>query len=267
MMQDRRWRDRIGLGGLLGMLLLFGAVIALAPVDHPSIGSIVLGSLGPDGQIRIEGLTLRDESPEPPRPPAGIALWEDVIRKSPQKPRGYNNLAAIYAGQGRPALAADYYARGLALAANRPEWERREVQLVAGSSLGGLYFQLGRYEDAAVILTQTWNLNPGAPMTAVNLSYVALFYGQLARSDFAITGNPAGLTEMVRQAEQAITVLDAGIAAVESRSYRFENTHDLFWNRGEAYRLLGRCSEARASYAAALEINREAGVPPPCPIP
>lgn len=195
------------------------------------------------------------------------SIWQDVIRKSPNKPRGYVNLGQQYLRKGDPVRAAIYYERALEVAKTRPEWERREVVLASGASLGWIYRQLGRHDEASTILVKTWNQYPGTPAVALNLSAIALFYGHLARRDFLDTRNPRGLTEMVFQAEQALTVLTAGIAAVEARQYRFEETHDLYWNRGEAFRLLGRCHEARQSYAIAISLWPDVGPPPPCPIP
>lgn len=195
------------------------------------------------------------------------SIWQDVIRKSPRKPRAYINLGDQLAQRGDAAEAAVYYERALQLAQDRPPWEQREVQLIAGASLGSIYQQLGRYDEASAILVKTWNHNPGTPAVAQNLSYIALLYGNLALQDFKATRNPRGLAEMVRQAEQAIAVLDVAIEAVNAKQYRFENTQDLFWNRGEAYRLLGRCEEARENYATAVKLWPDVGTAPPCPIP
>lgn len=257
MKSKRRLGVRIGI--LLALSLPFGWI----PRDSQALSSFALTEGRPGGPIAIAGtvLSVDDVSSEP----TGIGMWQDVIRKSPKKPRGYQNLGDLYTKQKDYVRAATYYEWALQLAQDRPDWERREVELGAGASLGWIYQRLGRYDDSASILVKTWNLYPGNPAVAVNLSYIALLYGNLARQDFIDTHNPQGLTEMVHQAEQAIAVLNAGIATVETGQYRFEFTEDLFWNRGEAERLLGRCSDARESYAASLKLTRGRTMPP-CPL-
>ncbi len=68
-----------------------------------------------------------------------ISLWADVVQKSPNKARGYNNLGAVYREQDRLQEAIQAYKTALTL---KPDFAQ------AHNTLGSIYLMQGRLEEA-----------------------------------------------------------------------------------------------------------------------
>jgi tetratricopeptide (TPR) repeat protein len=77
------------------------------------------------------------------------SLWSDVIAKSPHKARPYNSLATIYFNRHQFDRALEVAQRGLQNVENVAA--RRDFQ----QTLGQIYIQMHRYEDAAAMFRAT----------------------------------------------------------------------------------------------------------------
>lgn len=102
-----------------------------------------------------------------------VALWEDCVKKSPHKPRPYENLGVAYEKAGEygkalrsvekaiqinPRYANAYYNYGLILHKSgetdkgilmiKKSLELDPFLVIAYYSLGGIYFEQGRYEES-----------------------------------------------------------------------------------------------------------------------
>ena len=142
-----------------------------------------------------------------------VRLWEDVVSKSPQKPRPYNNLGNALNKVGKPWDAIPYLREALALAPYYPEANYnlgRAYLLVDQSAiaiplfqkairynpiLDGAYSDLaaalnreGRYQEAATLLEQNYGRVNRMPEAHFNLgiSYLYLGNGMAARRELAI---------------------------------------------------------------------------------
>jgi Tfp pilus assembly protein PilF len=110
-----------------------------------------------------------------------VRLWEDTVRKSPQKARVRYNMATLYEARGYPDLAESAYRAVLGL---EPD------HVMAHNNLGNVYANQARYEEAARELQSAIRLDPNAPLSRDNLGYV---YFQLGRIDEAIREYRAAL--------------------------------------------------------------------------
>ncbi len=142
-----------------------------------------------------------------------VTLWEDVVRKSPAKVRGYNNLGAALSDEGREVEAVAVLEKALAIKPDHPE---------AYYNLGRIYLQTeGRLGDAIALLTRAIELRPGYDDAYVNLA-AAYIKG----------GNPA----------RAVELLDSVTPAGRGRA-------DRHFNLGVAYALLGERTRAEEEVA------------------
>ncbi len=86
-------------------------------------------------------------------------MWEDVVRKSPGKARGYNNLGTIYHGLDRPADAMRAFRRVAEL--------DPLALLYAYGNIGNLYIDMKDYAKAEELFTRLLGVQ-----SADNQSYV-----------------------------------------------------------------------------------------------
>lgn len=105
-------------------------------------------------------------------------LWEDVVQKSPENARAYNNLGYLLLEKGQGERAAGYFARALQL---RPGYAD------ARNNLGVAYYDLG-YVDAAIeqFRMVTGHVSSG-PYAADARHNLGLAYIQKGLLDRAIT--------------------------------------------------------------------------------
>jgi protein O-mannosyl-transferase len=132
-----------------------------------------------------------------------VPLWEDNVRKSPNKARAHFNLGFAYYAQGRPELALREFERtaqlqpptaellldwGLALdQLNQPERALGKLQEAARlrptahvySQIGMMYGKLSRWPEALDALATAQKLDPAFPYTYVNLGKVHMLTGEL----------------------------------------------------------------------------------------
>jgi protein O-mannosyl-transferase len=148
-----------------------------------------------------------------------LTLWADVVQKSPQKARGYNNLGAAYADLNRWDEAIQEYKAALTLKPNLAE---------AHNNLGRAYYKgSGQYNDATQEYKTALSLKPDYAEAQNNLGMV--YYDQ------------GKLSDALLEYEKALKInSDYAIA---------------YNNRGNVYKKLGRLSEAFGDYRRALAVN------------
>ena len=90
----------------------------------------------------------------------GIALWSDVVAKSPQNYRGHNNLGSALEKQGRIKEAIEHYLKALQI---RPEYAK------AYHNLGNAYVKQGRTQEAIKHYLKALRIKPALSKTHINL--------------------------------------------------------------------------------------------------
>jgi Tfp pilus assembly protein PilF len=82
---------------------------------------------------------------------SNIALWEDVVEKSPNKARGHNNLAIFYSNEGRFDESIKEFKTALRL---QPDYAD------AHNSLGAVYSEQGRIDEAISEFQEALRIKP-----------------------------------------------------------------------------------------------------------
>jgi Tfp pilus assembly protein PilF len=140
-----------------------------------------------------------------------ITLWTDVVQKSPDKPRGYNNLGMAYSNRNGLVEAIEAYRTALRL---KPDYDK------AWNNLGNSYQKLGRLQESIQAYKLALALNPEYAQAHYNLG--VLYYGQ------------EKLSEAIIEFEEVI---------------RLEPKHvQAHFSLGNVYRDLGRLEEAVREY-------------------
>jgi tetratricopeptide (TPR) repeat protein len=101
-------------------------------------------------------------------------LWEDVVRKSPGKSRGHNNLGVAYSNRGLVDEAIEEYKESLKL---------NPKDAKAHNNLGLAYYDQGRIDEAIAVYKKAIGFKPDYPKAHNNLG---LAYYKQGRMDEAI---------------------------------------------------------------------------------
>ena len=182
----------------------------------------------------------------------GVGLWQDVVRKSPEKARARIFLAREYERVGRLQGALLEYQAALAL-------EPRQAK--AHNNLGNLYREMGRQEEALGAYLAALALDPELAMTRNNLGNL---YRDLGRLEEALREYQAALATDPQMAagHYNLANLYRGMGRLEEavREYRAALDTDPqmaagHYGLGNAYRELGREEEAMGAYQAALALD------------
>jgi tetratricopeptide (TPR) repeat protein len=144
-----------------------------------------------------------------------VSLWEDVIRKSPLKARGYNGLGLAYYNRNQNDKAIEAFARAIAL---HPSYG------VAFNNIGNAFFRSGLYDRALEAQTRAIALEPKNPVFHYN----------------------RGLTHAAR-GDQDRAIEDYGRAISLDPAYA-----EAYNNLGLAYHLKGLYGRAIDAYTKAL---------------
>lgn len=149
---------------------------------------------------------------------SAITLWQDVIAKSPQEARGYNNLGTAYVETGRLDLAAKQFRQAVNVDANYAE---------GYNNMGLLEILQGNVEDAIPLITKAIELEPAYTHAVNNLGVAYFKQGEieLAAQEFA-------------------------------KAVRLDSRYlDAIVNLGVAYTELGKIGQAERQFEKALELD------------
>lgn len=149
-----------------------------------------------------------------------ITLWEDVIRKSPNKARPYNNLGHAYNEKGLPRKSEPMLKNAIVLL---------PAYFKAHNNLGISYFKTGRYEKALAKFTEAIRLYPDLADAHYNMGNV---YSEWAQYDRAIACYKKAIS---------LNQQDA----------------DFYYNLGLAYKNKGRYTTAIEEFKKAIEVFPE----------
>jgi hypothetical protein len=99
-----------------------------------------------------------------------MTLWQDVVKKAPQKPRGHNNLGLAYQDKGMLEAAIQEFLFALKLHPN---------YFKARNNLGSAYVNQGRFEKATQEFRTALKLRPDNAEVHYNLGSVSMTEGRL----------------------------------------------------------------------------------------
>lgn len=183
-----------------------------------------------------------------------ISLWQDVVKKSPNKARPHNNLGYAYASQGQLDMAIAEFQTALRL---NPDYSESH----AHNNLGYSYASQGQWDKAIAEFQTALRLDPDYSEAHNNLGYAYASQGQLDRAfaeyrtalqlkpDYAEAHNNLGLA----YASQGRW--DSAIAEYQTALQLKPALAEAHFNMGLAYESQGQWDRATAEYQAALQLK------------
>jgi tetratricopeptide (TPR) repeat protein len=185
-----------------------------------------------------------------------ITLWEDVVGKSPDKARGYNNLGVAYKENDLPDKALQGYKKAIRLKLDYAE---------AHNNLGSAYYEQGLIDEAIVEYKEALRHRPDNSKAHNNLGSAYYKKGRIdeaiveykealnLKPDFAMVHNNLG------SAYSKLGLIDEAIMEYKE-TLKLEPEHaDAHNNLGNAYSKLGLIDEAIMEYKETLKGDPEAG--------
>ena len=215
-----------------------------------------------------------------------VALWADVVQKSPRKPRAHHNLANALEQAGcLPEAAAELRAAaqlnpGIAKVHNSlghvyqrmGAWAQAEAayqqamavdpkMVDARSNLGFLYIQMGRLDDAERVLLEATSLNWVDAEVRRGLGKLAYLRRQWAEAEqnlqIAVKTNPDSAN--IHNELGAVYYQQGRLTQAETEYRRAielqPQSAQPYSNLGNVLLRLGRIDEAEAVYRHALELQ------------
>jgi tetratricopeptide (TPR) repeat protein len=181
-----------------------------------------------------------------------ITIWEDCVKKSPQKARPYNNLGAALADEGHYDEALAHYHKALEINPYYPN---------AYANLGFILAKQGKVEEGITQLFKALQIKPNDYETLSNLGVALLMQNRYAEA--------AKYLSKALEINPHFAKAHNNLGVVLRRQNRFQESMDhlrsalqLDPDYAEAYNNLGvtlasqgRYQEAIEQFSAALEIN------------
>ncbi len=187
-----------------------------------------------------------------------ITLWGDVIRKSPNKARGYNNRGIVYKKLNMPQLALDDFNRAIMINPRYPE---------AYYNRGGVHKMTGNLESALNDYAKTIELEPDNFQGFDARGYIHRRQGKLteALEDFKtsirlnprnpeVYNNRAYIYQKQGRKDLALADYTQAISADPGYVYAYNNRGNLYLEEGEY-------TPAIADYSRALDLQPAFGEP------
>ena len=183
----------------------------------------------------------------------GVTLWEDVIKKSPNKVRPYSHLGGFYLKQGR---------MNEAIAAYQAAIIRKPDNAEAHNNLGIVYRKQGRFDDAVQEIRTA--LKYGGPGYAEAHSNLGRVYYDQGRFDDAIKEYQTALKYKPNDAEahNNLGVLyqnqgrfDDAVQEIRTALKYGPDYAEAHSNLGRVYYDQGRFDDAIKEYQTALKIK------------
>ncbi len=178
-----------------------------------------------------------------------VTLWQDVARKSPDKPRAFNNLGLAYMQKGNLAKAQQHFEHALRL---DPRYARAHI------NLGSIFQSKGRTSDAIHQFETAIAIKDAFPAAHNNLGLIHQQRGQLAESlrefQAALRLSPGhvGVRNNLANTYQFQGKLDEAINVYEDALRIDPASAEVLIGLGSAYQRQGRFDEAIGAYRRAL---------------
>jgi Tfp pilus assembly protein PilF len=180
-----------------------------------------------------------------------ITIWEDCVKKSPQKARPYNNLGAALADDGQYSKAIEKYHKALQINPYYPN---------AYTNLGFALAKQGKVEESITQFLKALQLKPKDPETLSNLG-VALLLQNRPEEAIHYLSEAVALNPYLGRAHSnlgvALNRLGRVQEAIEHYSIALQldpDSAEVYNNLGVALANQGRFEEAIQQFSAALKI-------------
>jgi tetratricopeptide (TPR) repeat protein len=181
-----------------------------------------------------------------------FSLWSDVVKKRPNKVRGYLSLGVAYKAIGQIDQAIQEYKTAIAL---QPDFAD------AHNNLGVAYKEMGKYDDAIAEYKTALSIDPGLAMAHNNLGETLDKLGRIPEAFVEIQKaaqlNPDdalihyNLGNIYREAGQ----FDKAIQEFKTASILNPDHFDAYNNLGLGYYIQGKLPEALLALKRAVQIK------------
>jgi tetratricopeptide (TPR) repeat protein len=115
------------------------------------------------------------------------SLWEDVIRKAPNRPRAYHNLAwGYYERIGDAETALKLYQKAIHYQDARKQTSQKWISSTVYLNVGNIYFNFGEYEKAIGYYRECLTRNQRNTKAHLRLIHSHISLSQWAAADAAV---------------------------------------------------------------------------------
>ena len=180
-----------------------------------------------------------------------VALWTDVVQKSPDRARPHHNLGWAYAKARRLPDAVAEFRQAIAIDPS---------QAKTYNSLGNAYQRLGRQDDAEVAYRRAMALDPKLVDAVVNLAFLEIARGHFPRAQNLLfrAGKMSPFNAEVARGVGKLLLrqglLDRAEAQYRTALQRWPQSPDLHNELGEVYWRKQQWQKAEAEYRRTLEL-------------
>jgi tetratricopeptide (TPR) repeat protein len=182
-----------------------------------------------------------------------VSLWEDVIKKGPEKARGYNGLGLAYQHMSQYDKAIVSFDKAIAL----------DPAYIDSYNSRGLFFEkMGQFDKAIEDYNKAIALDPSYPESYFNRGIAFEKKGEFDKAiednDRAIALEPAYYAAYINRGvlEGQIGLFDKAIEDFNQSIVINPKPADAYSNRGIVYALTGQYGRALDDFNKALELNQ-----------
>jgi tetratricopeptide (TPR) repeat protein len=181
-----------------------------------------------------------------------ITLWEDCVKKSPNKNRPHYNLGLNYYNKGRYQESIEAYKKAIHIKSNEPD---------SYNNLGQALRALRSYQGAIEAYQKAIQIKPNYPFALINLgaTYVEMGRYQEAiealKKAIQLKPNDAGIYHNMGVAYRRIGRYQEAIEAYQEAIRLKPDNSDAYNNLGLAYYSLNRCQEAMEAFKNAIRLK------------
>jgi tetratricopeptide (TPR) repeat protein len=181
-----------------------------------------------------------------------VSLWEDVVKKNPNSPRGYNNLGLAYSEKGMYEKAIAAYEYCIAM---YPSYRTAYV------NLGVAYAVTGRINAAVTIFLKAVAMDPDNTIAYTNLGRAYLESGRSLeavesyRKAIELNPNNSSAFHGLATAYVRLNLLDDALATYTRLMALSPNHPEAYRNRGTIYATKGDFNQAGEDFRKACSLG------------
>jgi protein O-mannosyl-transferase len=181
-----------------------------------------------------------------------ITLWEDCVKKSPNKNRPHYNLGLNYYNKGRYQKSIEAYKKAIHIKPNEPD---------SYNNLGQAHRALRSYQEAIEAYQKAIQIKPNYSFALINLGETFVEMGryqeaiETLKKAIQLKPNDAGIYQNMGVAYRRIGRYREAIEAYQEAIRLKPDISDAYNNLGLAYYSLNRCQEATEAFKNAIRLK------------